>query len=109
MGSVAEVTDPNGVRWRVRRWWWKTVPWETGIDFLNFIFFIIVLPFMVLWPFWFLLKWLGVRWEIVIERDGKKVGSEKVRGWRRSGQRVEELTQAAVAGGLPQYAGSPRG
>ena len=69
---MTEVTDANGVKWSVNRWWFKAIPWETGIDFLDFIFFIIVLPFMILWPFWFLLKWLGVRWAIVIERDGKK-------------------------------------
>jgi hypothetical protein len=80
------------------------VPWETGIEFLDFIIFIVVLPFMIVWPFWFTLKWLGVPWSIEIRRDGTKVGEEHVRGWRRSGRRIDELTQAAAAGALPQCA-----
>jgi hypothetical protein len=61
-----------------------------------------VLPFMVMWSFWFLLRWLGVRWAIVIERDGKKVGQELVRGWGKSGQRIDEFARAAEAGALEQ-------
>lgn len=49
---MEKVTDPDGVSWRVRRWWWKTVPWETGFATLDALIFLIVLPFMVLWPFW---------------------------------------------------------
>ena len=104
---MAEVTDPNGVTWSVHRWWFKAVPYETGIGFLDMIIFLIVLPFMIVWPFWFLLKWLGVRWAIVIERDGKKVGQELVRGWRASGNRVDELAQAAEAGALAQQYPAP--
>ena len=99
---MAEVTDPSGAQWSVHRWWWKTLPWETGLEFLDFIIFIIVLPFMVLWPFWLALKWLGVPWTIVIERDGTKVGEEHVRGWRRSGRRIDEIAQSAAAGSPPQ-------
>jgi hypothetical protein len=101
---MAELTDPNGVSWSVQRWWFKSVPWETGIEFLDFIIFIVVLPFMIVWPFWFMLKWLGVPWSIEIRRDGTKVGEEHVRGWRRSGRRINELAQAAAAGALSQYA-----
>jgi hypothetical protein len=98
------VSDPTGVEWSVQRWWFKTIPYETGIDFLDFIIFVIVLPFMIVWPFWLLLKWLGVRWSIEIRRDGTKVGEEKVRGWGNSGRRIQELSQAAAAGTLTQYA-----
>jgi hypothetical protein len=92
------VIDPSGAQWSVRRWWFKTIPYETGVDFLDFIIFIIVLPFMIAWPFWLLSKWLGARWSIVIERDGQKAGEEKVRGWRKSGVRINEIAQSAQAG-----------
>jgi hypothetical protein len=94
------VTDPSGAEWTVQRWWFKTIPYETGIDFLDFIIFIIVLPFMVVWPFWLLSKWLGARWSIEIRRDGTKVGEEKVRGWAKSGQRINEIAQSVQAGTL---------
>lgn len=35
---------------------------------------------------------------IVIERDGKQVGDEKVRGWNRSGQRIQEIAQSVAVG-----------
>jgi hypothetical protein len=79
------VIDPSGAQWSVRRWWFKTIPYETGVDFLDFIIFIIVLPFMIAWPFW-------------LERDGQKAGEEKVRGWRKSGVRINEIAQSAQAG-----------
>jgi hypothetical protein len=71
---VADVTDPDGVTWSVRRWWWNTTPWETGFATID------------------------------IKRDGTKVGSEQVRGWKWSGQRVEELARAAQEGALTQLA-----
>jgi hypothetical protein len=43
----------------------------------------------------------------VIERDGKKVGQELVRGWGKSGQRIDELAQAAEAGALAQQYPEP--
>jgi hypothetical protein len=39
-----------------------------------------------------------VRWVIVIERDGKAVGKEEVRGWGRSGRRIQEIAELAAAG-----------
>lgn len=97
---MAKVVDPEGVAWRVRRWWWTPVPWETGFATLDMLILLIMLPFMVMWPFWLLAKWLGASWTIVIERDGTEVGRERVRGWRTSGQRVDELAQSAQAGTL---------
>jgi hypothetical protein len=103
MAKVA-VTDPDGTAWTVRRWWFRTIPYQTGIDFLDFIVFLIVLPFMVVWPLWLALKWLGVPWSFVIERDETKVGEEHVRGWRRSGERIQEIARAVEAGTLTEYA-----
>lgn len=101
-GRMEKVTDPDGVQWRVRRWWWKTVPWETGFATLDALIFLIVLPFMVMWPFWLASKWLGASWTILVERDGTQVSRENVRGWRKSGERVRELAQQAQAGTLAQ-------
>jgi hypothetical protein len=101
---MAKVTDPEGVNWSIRRWWWRTVPWESGIALIDLIIFAIVLPFMLMWPFWLMAKWLGVPWTIVIERDGTEVGREQVRGWRRSGERIDEIARSAQAGTLTQYA-----
>jgi hypothetical protein len=103
--AKAEVTDPTGAQWTIRRWWFSAMPWQTGLDFLDVILFMLMLPLMVLWPFWLLSKWLGAAWSIEIERDGKKVGEEKVRGWRRSGERINEIAQSAAGGLLAtQYA-----
>jgi len=54
------------------------------------------------WPFWFIAHWLGLRWRIVIERDGEEVDEEWVRGWRKSGRRIQEITESATAGTLQQ-------
>ncbi|MDT5010293.1 MAG: hypothetical protein QOH57_1910 [Mycobacterium sp.] len=100
--AKAEVTDPSGVVWKVQRWWLN--PWlgSTGLDILDFIIFIVMLPVLIAWPFWYASKWLGARWSIEIRRDGKKVAEERVRGWGKSGQRVAELRQVAAAGALAQ-------
>lgn len=97
---MKRVVDPEGVTWTVRRWWWKTVPWETGFATLDMIIFLIVLPFMVMWPFWLLAKWCGVPWTVLVERDGTEISREPVRGWRASGRRIDELAARAEAGAL---------
>lgn len=97
---MADVIDPDGVRWSVRRWWWKTIPWETGFATLDFLIFLIVLPFMLMWPFWLLAKWCGVPWTIIVTRDGTEVSREKVTGWARSRARVEEIAQT-MRDGMP--------
>jgi hypothetical protein len=103
--AKAEVTDPTGTKWTIRRWWFSPMPWQTGLDSLDAIIFVIMLPFMLLWPFWLISKWLGAAWSIEILRDGKKVGEEKARGWRKSGERINAIAQAAAGGMLTsQYA-----
>ncbi|ABM13381.1 hypothetical protein [Mycolicibacterium vanbaalenii] len=99
---MEKVTDPDGVEWTVRRWWWKTLPYETGFATLDAVILLIMLPFMLMWPFWLLAKWLGVPWTILVERDGEKVGRERVRGWRESRRRVSELAGMAAAGTMAQ-------
>jgi hypothetical protein len=97
---MVKVVDPEGVRWTVRRRWWSAIPWETGFDSVDALIFVIMLPFMALWPFWLLAKWLGVSWTIVVHRDGERVAREKVRGWRASGRRIAELASQAQDGAL---------
>jgi hypothetical protein len=102
--AKVKVTDPSGEQWTVGRWWFTAIPWESGIAFIDMIIFVIVLPFMLAWPFWLLLKWLGVPWSIVVKRGDTKVGEEKVRGWKASGARIDEIARLVQAGTPPQYA-----
>ncbi|NVN50050.1 hypothetical protein [Mycolicibacterium hippocampi] len=96
---MAKVKDLDGTTWIVRRWWWRAIPWETGFATLDMVILLVMLPFMALWPFWLVAKWLGMPWTIVIERDGVEVDRERVRGWRRSGERIRELADSAQARG----------
>lgn len=89
------VTDPVGVQWSVHRKLWPFPDLGDLLD--NFDFFgwiiglVLVLPFLIAWPFWFLTKFVGARWVIVVERDHREVQRELVRGWRRSNGRTAEL------------------
>jgi hypothetical protein len=100
------VTDPTGENWTVRRWWFTAIPWQSGFQTLDMLIFLIVLPFMAVWPFWLALKWLGVRWEVRVEHDGSVVAKEKVRGWRRSGERIAQIA-AEIQSGTAQYSIDP--
>ncbi|MDG5486249.1 hypothetical protein [Mycolicibacterium gadium] len=91
-------TDRRGVHWRVYRRWFPN--WN--LSFLHYDlgeFGAVLLA--VLWPPWFIGKCFGARWIISIERNGSEVGVVRVRGWRKSQQRIHELAEA-VATGTPQ-------
>ena len=97
---MAEVTDPSGVRWSVRRSrWYDLSDYPSSGDDFGLIFLLLAGGW---WPFWFIAHWLGLRWRIVIERDGEEVDEEWVRGWRKSGRRIQEITESATAGTLQQ-------
>jgi len=96
---MADVTDQYGVRWSVYRKWYSVDVDDIGSDFFDTIIFIFTLPFLLAWPIWFILKWLGVPWKIVIEQNGRKVGHERVWGWRRSGRRIDEIARSVSRGG----------
>jgi hypothetical protein len=86
---MAEVLDPHGCAWDVHRDWWP-FPGHL-LDFTEVVDLAIGLLFVVLWPFWLLAKLLGVRWAIVVERDGEEVSRELVRGWAAAKARVNEI------------------
>jgi hypothetical protein len=100
--GMAEVTDPNDVKWSVDRRWWIFDPLpgggNTGIEGLVLGFVLAILLMVLLWPVSLVVHWLGVPWAIVIERDGKRVGKERVRGWNESGRRVQEIAESVAAG-----------
>ncbi|MCT7659618.1 hypothetical protein [Mycobacterium deserti] len=94
---MAVLTDLNGTVWNVYRDWW---PFPGDVtDFTDLFELVIGAVFLALWPFWLLGKCLGVRWAVVIERDGREVGREKVRGFGKSKRRVNELLAEVAAGG----------
>jgi hypothetical protein len=101
---MAEVTDPNGVRWSVRRRrWYDLSDLNTGSSAEGLgLLVILILLVGGWWPFWFIAHWLGLRWRIVIKRDGEEVDEEWVRGWRKSRRRILEITESATAGTLRQ-------
>lgn len=86
---MAVVTDPNGTQWSVHRRWWPFWDLSDVID-VDWFSLVLAAPFLLLWPFWLLSKGFGARWRIVILRGGVEVETELVRGWRRSGARIDE-------------------
>jgi hypothetical protein len=64
--------------------------------------------FMILWPFWLLSKFCGVRWVITINRDGERVGKERVRGWKNSKLRMEAIAQEVAAGDYSEPDSEPQ-
>jgi hypothetical protein len=86
------VTDPNGAQWDVHRRWWPFPDLTDIFDLDWFVLSLIVsLPFVLLWPFWYAAKLLGVKWRIVIERNHSEQGYELVRGYSRSGERINQI------------------
>lgn len=94
---MAVVTDPNGVQWSVHRRWWP-FPDVGGLAFDGLLGLVLAAPFLLLWPFWFAAKGLGVRWCVIVERGGTEVETVLVRGWRRSGARIDELALQVARG-----------
>jgi hypothetical protein len=80
---------------------------------LDWTILVTLLHVVFIWPFLFIAKWLGLLpWTIVIEREAKhggfkQVGTERVRGWRKSNRRIQEIAQSAAAGTLEQSLGLP--
>ncbi|MBX8687365.1 hypothetical protein GO011_07955 [Mycobacterium sp. 20091114027_K0903767] len=51
----------------------------------------ILLPIFLAWPVWFVAKFLGFPWKIVVRKDDREVRTEKVRGWKASRRRVAQI------------------
>lgn len=98
-----KVTDPEATSWSVyRRWgfrYWHSADDTEGSE-ADLV--IIVVQIVVIAPVWFIAKWFGAPWTIVVERNGTEVAEERVRGWRRSQARIREIAEAAAAGTLDQ-------
>jgi hypothetical protein len=98
---MAKVTDPSGGQWTVRR--------RRSFDDLGRLADAggpgaagVVYPLIVAgWGFWFIAHWFGLAWRITIQRDGKEVGEEEVRGWLKSRRRIQEIAELVAAGTLP--------
>jgi hypothetical protein len=95
---MVKVRDPNGVPWTVYRRWFPHWDFSSfhGVDPGDLGAYLLA----VLWLPWFIAKCLGVRWVISIERNGIEVCDARVRGWRTSQRRIQELAGAAAAGTL---------
>ena len=91
-GRVAVVTDAGGAQWNIHRRWWPFPDLTDLVDLDWFVLSLIVsIPFLLLWPFWYAAKFVGVKWRIVIERDHSEQGYELVRGYRASGARINRI------------------
>jgi hypothetical protein len=104
-GAVAVVvSDPGGVQWSVRRKWWPFFGADALFDlsFIGLLGLLLVLPLLVVWPFWLATKFLGARWRIIVDRDHAEASTELVRGWRRSAARINDLA-LEIAQGRHQY------
>jgi hypothetical protein len=102
-GGMPEITDQYGARWSVRRrrwfgmsFWRNDLLNDIGSGILGWVTSALLIG--AWWPFWFASHWLGVRWRIVVKRDGEKVSEERVRGWRNSRRRIHEILESATAG-----------
>jgi hypothetical protein len=98
---MADVTDANGVKWSVyRRWGFRYWNPLDDSDDVSGDLLIILVQWVVMAPIWFVAKWFGVAWVVVIERNGTVVREVNVRGWRRSERRIQEFARSAFEGTL---------
>lgn len=98
---MINVTDVRDVPWTVgRRWWYD---FEMTPEFMNSDTGMgggtLLGPALLAaaWPFWFIAHWFGLPWRIVVSEDGELVDQEKVRGWRASQHRMQEIVDEISA------------
>lgn len=98
---MVRVQDPRGGKWEVQRVWYLSEypysptsthvarladlphhldgdPCDSLADF----------PRMAVW---FVAKFLGLPWKIVVRKDDREARTEKVRGWKASKRRVAQI------------------
>ncbi len=97
------IVDPVGEEWRLHRRWW---PWAVGTprptepvavilpaELIELALRLLLLPVVAL------LRAVHVMpWPIEARRGPELVRTESVRGWRRSGERMNELAEAIRRG-----------
>ena len=71
-----------------------------GSSTFGVVMFLLALPLLAAWPIWLLAKLCGVPWKVVTERDGDDVAREKVKGWRASGRRIQEIVAEKKAAAI---------
>lgn len=91
MKNKITVTDGTGAEWTIGRRFYPVLVDDQGAPEVFFLW-------IVLWPVWFLAHGFGWPWMVDVTRDGEFVSEEKVRGWRRSGRRIQDLADAAATG-----------
>jgi hypothetical protein len=91
-----------GEQWRFQRGGLGDLLAPILVPILEFM--LSVIAYVVKWPLWFIAKLLGLPSMILIDRDEARVGAERVRGWGKSQQRIQEIAESAAAGTLqPEY------
>ena len=94
---MPDVIDVHGVRWTVRRrlWPFRYSPLRgttmSGDTVYGLIQLAVALPLLLVWPFWAAGRLFGGSWPIEVANQGKRVHSERVRGWAASARRVDEI------------------
>jgi hypothetical protein len=94
---VAVVTDSTGTVWDVSRRWWPFPGDALDLTF-GWLEVLIGVLFVLIWPFWLLAKYCGVRWVITVKRNGHQVGRELVRGSGNAKRRMFEIASEIANG-----------
>lgn len=103
---MTQFQDVHGVQWSVQRRWWNVDflpnPALLGNDVVSLIIAVVCLvlwlPFALVWPIWFVAKFCGAPWKVVIRRNREEVYTERVRGWSKSEQRIDAIVQSLRKG-----------
>ncbi|GAB5901865.1 hypothetical protein OKHIL_76770 [Mycolicibacterium mageritense] len=95
---MVRVQDPAGEIWEVKRAWFlarytnsSVGSYYDDIPVVSTAISVILLPFVLVWPFWFAAKFVGMPWKIVVRQGNTEVHREKVHGWKASKLRTGQL------------------
>ena len=89
--NTVTVTDGSGAEWTIGR---RLYPyWDDDAGAVDAFSL-----YLLGWPLWFVAHWFGWPWVVDASRDGTFVAEEKVRGWRRSRRRIQEIADAVASG-----------
>lgn len=107
---MVRVQDPRGGKWEVQRvWYLSEYPYSptsthvarlADLPVISAVINAILLPIFLAWPFWFVAKFLGFPWKIVVRKDDREARTERVRGWKASKRRVAQIAaELELSGG----------